>query len=391
VTPEIRAARSTAEVRDALELICRSFPISYEEAAARKSAWQATIPEDFEPERFVIAAVDGRVAGAFHLNERRMSIGGVETDVLATTDYCVDKTAVPDPAFGVNFYIEGLKLIRGWPYPIVMGCARRMLTNYYYWFGYGSCHTYSEAHVEKLNVPARAGAGLAFVERFDEAQVSAYERLRRTACAREWMYFQRKPGFWKFLGHQVRLGRFRFLEIRSDTELAGFVMTGDGAVVDAGFSASRAGDVVAAVLRQLQSSVPDGRVVLKLSARNAFFDHVGLSHVAFRTRHVPDEGCVARTLDTTRLVDLFCRVLANTRPRGETELSVGWSGRLRFTADPQGAWIPQFESASLGREGERELLNVLFMGDNNQFSLVRHAGRPWGRPTLVHVSETECM
>jgi hypothetical protein len=389
----VRQAKTNSEVAEAIELICRSFPaIEYSDAKIQKEKLKNFLPEDFDSGKFIVAVNEGKVVGAFRLSERQLNIGGEKVTVLATTDYCVDKEATEENILGFDFYVKGCEIIKKWPYPLVMGSARRALANYYDWFGQTSCSIYSECHIEKLKLPKRDFGKVAVRKQFSKKNIRKYEKFHQFSFSKDWGFFERKTGFWEWIGYQADIGRSDFYEMWMDDELCGYFIRMNCALVDYGISSSHFGLCVSAMMESLDNLTAEEGVVLKLSPRNMLFGHLGLSHIGFRSRFVPDEGILSMCLDRERLVSLFCKIVARfAEDRIFEKAGFSLTPSLRFVPSGRRGVLPDFNLSDMTKKNEQTILNSIFLGINNRFSLTRDIPFRIIPETQFSLCDVECI
>ena len=223
MTSIIRLAKNKREVSEAIELICRSFPARYNELKFKQLAWLDTIPEDFKLKNIVLALKNKTVIGVFHVSERTLKIGGLKTKILATTDFCIDKSLIKDKNFGILFFEKGLNILKLYNYPLIMGNARKKLENFYYWYGFTSCNSYSVVEIEKIDYSALDTNGI-IKENFNPRLISFYDKFRTSIFSDEWNYFLRNRNFWKFLQKFINNKKFKFIEVYKNKKIIGFAL-----------------------------------------------------------------------------------------------------------------------------------------------------------------------
>ena len=232
----IRFAKNKREINEAIELICRSFPARYKkEVKFKQLAWLNTIPKDFKLKNFILAIKNKAVVGVFHVNERTLKIGGFKIKILATTDFCIDKSIINNKNFGILFFEKGLNILRELNYPLIMGNARRKLENFYSWYGFTSCNSYSAVEIEKIDYSVLNTQGI-IKENFNPKLISFYEKLRISILSDEWNHFLRKKNFWRLLQKFINKKKFKFIEIYKNKKIIGFaIIKKNNTILDFGY------------------------------------------------------------------------------------------------------------------------------------------------------------
>ena len=390
LTFDVRQAESIEEVDRALELIYKSFPIGYFASKRLKQNLRCFLPNDFAPDRFVLAIDNNQIIGAFRLTERQLVIGNELVSVIGTTDYCIDYDYqdTEGAVIGFDFYVKGCELIRKWPYPLVLGSARRVIANYYQWFGWTSCHTYNECKIESLNIKRPKVKDVDIKEQFIEENIDIYEAHRLSSLEGEWGYFLRSDGFWKSIGHLVSLNKYRFFEIIHGQKVCGFFITQGSNVLDYGINSGGYLLYATSMLFFLQDTFHEN-IVLKISEKNRLLSVLGLSHVQLFSRFVPDEGVMAMCLDKKKLVDLFCKVAENQREHIKKN-NFKLNNRLVFSSNSNEKIKPVFNIDKITKKDEQILINSLFLGTMGPHSLL---GKECSMipPTMFRINELESI
>lgn len=393
MTMEIRIPQNQEEIEAAVELSCKYFPLSYSEAMALKTAMREYLPGDFTKDNFIIAVDKGRVVAVLRYYPRKMIIADVEFDVLGLTDYCVDKSCIEDPTFGVNFYIKCGEMLRQGKYPFALGSARKIMSNYYYRFGHISCDSYCKCTIEKLKLPPSASIqDVEFEEVFNEENIGRYESLRRESFSSEWGLVIRTDNSWQWIGYQItHLKKYRFFEITKDSKLIGyFIIQGDNCI-DYGLLASQYETYARAMISFISNNIVEDHLGLHFSPSNRLFQTLGLSNVAYTMRYVPDEGIIALGLNKKKSVDIFCRVVANARTKLKLEdKDFVLGSELSFRCRNKQV-VPAFDPQEMKRKDEQILLNSLFLGTYGPFSLLNYGGPPILPPTFFRINDLDVM
>ena len=389
---EIRRAQTEEEVKAAVELSCKYFPISYSEAKQLKDAMCEYLPEDFRSGCFIVAIDHGRIAALLRYYLRRMVIEGVDFPVVGLSDYCVDQPYLGKTLFGVRFYMECLSILRKLRYPLALGSARRIMSNYYYRFGHVSSDCYCRCKIEKLQLSRQTPKDLQFIEGFNGENIEAYESFRREAFSSEWGMIIRTREFWQWIGHQVAdLGKHRFFEIRDGSDVVGyFIITGDS-FIDYGLSTANFENYAPAMMSFLAELIPISRLVLNLSPANRVFQSLGLSNISYSMRYVPDEGIISLCLDREMLIEVFCKILENVR----TKYVLGWDefrigDNLHFVNSGNKV-SASFDPGKISRKDEQIVLNSLFSGTYGPFSLLNYSGPGAIPPTFFRINDLDAM
>ena len=304
----IRFAKNKREINDAIELICRSFPARYKkEVKFKQLAWLNTIPKDFKLKNFILAIKNKTVVGVFHVNERTLKLGGFKIKILATTDFCIDKSIINNKNFGILFFEKGLNILRELNYPLIMGSARRKLENFYSWYGFTSCNSYSAVEIEKIDYSVLNTHGI-IKENFNPKLISFYEKLRVSILSDEWNHFLRKKNFWRLLQKYINKKKFKFIEIYKNKKIIGFaIIKKNNTILDFGYINNKETLYFGTLFKYLLKR-KDYKITFNISPNNNIFNKLGLIHLGYFSRRIPNEGYVAKILNLKKFIDIFCRI-----------------------------------------------------------------------------------
>jgi hypothetical protein len=386
-----RFPKNKEEVNDAIELICRSFPASYKELKLRQSSWLKCIPKDFKFKNFILAIKDDVVVGAFHVSERFLIVGNIKTKILATTDFCIDKSVVNDPNFGARFFEEGLNILKKTNNSLIIGSARKKLENFYYWYGFASCNSYSTVEIEKIDYSVLNTNGK-IKENFNAKLISLYEKLRRNILSSEWNYFLRKKNFWNYIQkYFINKKKFKFIEIYNENKIIGFsIIKKDNEILDFGYVKNKEDLFFGTLFKYL--SKKKNKITLNISPENNIFHKLGLIHLHYSSRRIPNEGYVAKILNSKIFIDLFCKVFEKNYSSSDKKIikifKFHTSG-LRFKLVKNRKLIPLFDIEKLNKLSQIELLNILFFGINNRFSIYKLKNFKNKKENYFNILETD--
>ena len=388
---EIRIARSNEEREAALELSYKYFPISYFEAKEIKTKMRHYLPSDFELMCFIVAIENGKVLAVLRFYPRKMIIAGVEFEALGITDYCVDKTCHKNETLGVKFLIKCSEILRKTKYPLALGSARRVMSNYYFRFGFVGCDSYCKCRIEKLKLPRLSPENIIFTEVFDEGNIDTYELMRRKTFSSEWGLVIRTRDFWRWIGYQAtKLKKYRFFEITRGSKLVGYFVISDVNLIDYGLCNEEFQLHSQAMMCFLSEMIGDS-LCLNFSPSNRLFQSLGLSNLCYTMRYVPDEGIVALGLNKEKLVEIFCKVTSNVGNISKNRIGKFIiANNLRFISKNEKIH-PAFDPKEMKRQDEQVVLNSLFMGTFGAFSLQNYAGPPIIPPTFFRINDLDGM
>lgn len=388
---EIRYPVSKKEVSEAIEVACKSFPVNYFEAKSLKSAMIKFLPEEFTPKNFIIAAEGKRIVGILRFFRREIIISTVKFDILGLTDYCVDKSQVKDPIFGVRFLLKCCEMLRETDYALACGSARKSMLNYYYPFGFIGCDSYCSCSIEKLKISGSVPP-VKFEEVFHEQNIGRYEAFRLQSNSSEWGMICRNKNYWRWIGFQAKeLEKIRFFEIKEGSQLIGYFVISGNKFVDYGIMDNNVGAYIHAMIKYLLEEIPPEDLRLQISPANKLFRYLGLSNISYSMRHVPDEGIIALGLNKKKLVEVFCRILSSIyRGFGFKDDVVTFSKAASFRWT-RGELMPMFEPDNLKKKDEQVLLNSMFLGTYGPFSLLNYEGPRVLPPTYYRMNELDAV
>lgn len=200
----VRFAKNFQEIKNAIELICRSFPLSYKDLMYRQKSWLNSIPDDFQKKNFILAVDDENVViGVLHIAKRTLVIGKVKATILTTNDFCIDKSKINDSNFAPIFFEKGLKILEKLNYPFIIGIARKKLENFYYWYGFTSCNSYNRIEIEKLDYSVLQNTAV-IKKKFNLKLSNIYEKFRLEIFSNEWNFFLRNKNFWNYINSFIK-------------------------------------------------------------------------------------------------------------------------------------------------------------------------------------------
>jgi hypothetical protein len=389
-----RFPKNYKEIQDAIELICRSFPLSYKNLMYKQISWKKSIPHDFRKKNFILAINNKNlVVGAFHVAKRILVIGGVRTPILATTDFCIDKSKVNDPNFGVIFFEKGLNLLKKLNYPIIMGSARKKLENFYFWYGFTSCNSYSRIEIEKLDYSVLKN-NAEIRKNFNSKLSNLYEKLRLEIFSNEWNYFLRDKNFWNYINSFIKKKIYCFLEVYSKSKIIGFaIVKKKNQIIDFGIKKNNESLFFGTLFKYLLNN-DKSKITFHISPENLVFTKLGLSHLCYYSRRIPDEGYVAKVLNPVSMVNLFCSVFSKNFLTNNEIIKSNirfQTNSLKFDIDKNSELIPKFRIDKLTKFNEIELLNILFFGINNKFSIYKLKNFKPHKKKYFNILETESI
>src|SRR3972149_995265 len=172
---EIRTAQTQNEVEEALEMLCKFLQPSYYEHKTMKNIMRQYLTEDFTPQCMIVGVDNNRIVAVFRYYPRRMIIAGVEFEILGLSDYCIDSSYSNNTIVGVNFLMKCCEMLKETQYPLAIGSARRIMSNYYFRFGFIGCNSYCKCKIETLKLPSTPKQNIQFNETFNEINIENYE------------------------------------------------------------------------------------------------------------------------------------------------------------------------------------------------------------------------
>ncbi len=381
---EIRIAQTEDEVEAAMELVYRSFPISYYDAKTLKDAHRQYLPNEFAKERFIVALENNQIVGTYRAFPKKMIIAGIETDYLGGGHYCIDKINVKVKTLGIKLYNEATKILSKSSYPFGVGSTRRVLGNYYYWLGRIGIDTYAKCKIEKLRILNRSSLPqLKFVEKFNQNNVDKYESLRKHTYLFDWVMILRYKDDWRWIGYKVRkLKLYKFFEIYHNNDLIGYFITANNSFVDYGLENNNFEDYAKAMVCSVSNIIPIELLTFHLSPQNRLLKSLGLTNISYSMRYVPDEGISAIAYNKVNLVNLFCDVVSNLREKSRVDSNFKLGYKLSFRCEALKI-KPAFNPDKMSKEETQLLLNNLFLGTCGPFSLNNFDG-PSDLPYTFH-------
>ena len=349
-----RRAHGDAEVREARELMFRSFGPSYYEFKALKELQAAANPKDRLPHHYLLACLGSRVVGMMHYYPQQMVVGGASFPVATLAEFCVEPD-VTRRLVGLSLLRHAVPFIADGGFPLCWGAARRLMDNYYFRTGFSGIGSYSRVTLEKARHLSKVET--ATLRPFDAADIPRYDAAHKATYARTWGYIPRERGRWELIGQldQRQLAsRFTAFEVEGRT---GYLLWKDDTLHEAAFAGEGLDlpDVLALANRAAGQPVTTSLLPLDhVSMRGASTAHLTVSY-----RRVPDAGLIGKVLDRARVLALLREIF---RPRFVESnfgrmtldfdgLSIAWTppGDLRVTAPDDGT-------------KDRWLLTLLFQG-----------------------------
>lgn len=386
---EIRIAQTQDEVEEALELSYKSFPISYFEAKALKDAMRKYLPQDFTPECFIIAKNAGRIIAVFRSYQRKMIIADVGFEILGLADYCIDSSYSNGNILGAKILIKCCEMLRESRYPLAIGSARKIMSNYYYRFGFIGCSSYCKCKIESLKLSFSPKNNIQISETFNERNIPQYEALRRETFSSEWGFIIRTIDFWRWIGHQIlHFKKYRFFEIQKDSKLAGYFIISGNDFIDYGIESAEFETYIYEMISFLLTIINKDSLVINLSPKNKIFRSFGLSNLSYTMRFVPDEGVIALGLNKEKLVALFSSIVTNSLNELYNSSSFTIGNSLKFICN-NGKVMSAFDPKQMRRKDEQVLLNCFFQGTYGPFSLMNFKGPPVIPPTFFRINDLD--
>ncbi|OGL46122.1 MAG: hypothetical protein A2W05_09710 [Candidatus Schekmanbacteria bacterium RBG_16_38_10] len=386
---EIRTAQTQNEVEEALEMLCKFFPPSYYEHKTMKNIMRQYLTEDFTPQCMIVGVDNNRIVAVFRYYPRRMIIAGVEFEILGLSDYCIDSSYSNNTIVGVNFLMKCCEMLKETQYPLAIGSARRIMSNYYYRFGFIGCNSYCKCKIETLKLPSTPKQNIQFNETFNEINIENYERLRRETFSSEWGLIIRTTDFWRWIGHQIsHFKKYRFFEIQRDSKLVGYFIISGNDFIDYGIESAEFETHIYELFSFLWTIINKDNLVINLSPNNKIFRSFGLSNLSYTMRFVPDEGVIAIGLNKEKLVALFSSIVSNSCTGLYSLNSFTIGDSLNFIYS-DGKLTATFEPDKMKRKDEQILLNSLFQGTYGPLSLMNFGGPHVIPPTFFRINDLD--
>jgi len=390
----VRFAKNFQEIKNAIELICRSFPLSYKDLMYRQKSWLNSIPDDFQKKNFILAVDDENVViGVLHIAKRTLVIGKVKATILTTNDFCIDKSKINDRNFAPIFFEKGLKILEKLNYPFIMGNARKKLENFYYWYGFTSCNSYNRIEIEKLDYSVLQNNAV-IKKKFNLKLSNIYEKFRLEIFSNEWNFFLRNKNFWNYINLFIKKKKYYFLEVYIKNKIIGFaIIKKKNQIIDFGIKKNNESIFFGSLFNYLLNN-DDSKITLYISSESPVLKKLGLSHLSYFSRRVPDEGYVAKVLNPISMVNLFCRVFSKnffSNNKIVKKFIRFQTKGLEFKIDKNKKLIPKFRVDELTKFNKIELLNVLFFGVNNKLSIYKLKNYKNNKIKYFNISEIEAI
>jgi len=386
---EIRFAQTEDEVEEAMEIINKTF-LSYYETKTLNDAYRQCSPAKFTPERFIIALNNKTVVGSYRTIPKKMLLAGIEIDFLGGGEYCIDKSNLGNSTLGIRLYSEATKILSESSYPFGLGSTRRIMGNYFHYFGRIGIDTYAKCKLEKLRITKDPSLPkLEFYEKFHKENLDKYESLRRTAFGEDWGLILRTHNDWEWLGYRIeKLRRYRFFEIFHNDVLVGYFVIVNDRFVEYGLNDINFEKYAKTMVYYLPNLIPIDRLIFCLSPNNRLFQSLGLSNISYTMRYVPDEGISAIGYNKKTLVGFYCEVLTKNRNLSSLSTKFNLGATLAFKYEREQV-VPEFEPEKMTKEDTQLLLNSLFLGTYGPFSLLKGSGPFVLPPTFFRINEID--
>ncbi len=372
---KIEWGKTEDDVREAIDISCRSFPLSFYDAKERINIRRQLFADEYKPENFIICREGKKITAALRVYPRTMRVGNSEFQVLGLADYCVDRENNRNPLLGIKFYKECVRMMSDLSYPIAMGSGRRVMGNYYYRFGHVGCDTYCRVKLEKLDQACVAKDHMIVLrEFFDRDKIDSYEKFRRDSFSTEWSLVLRKSNFWYWIESRIYNKEFSFFEILDDDKCIGYCILQHDAIIDYGMEKSMFSSAIGSFISEVIKKTSAPNLSFHLSPKNRLFRSIGLSNVSYTMRYVPDEGIVALGLNRKLLVELFCDIASNCLKESNTKLKeVNFNTDLQFIVENESI-NPLFDPTKINVSNTQLLLNFIFQGTSGPFSMINFSG-----------------
>lgn len=376
---EIRFARSTDEVLHGLDLYCESFPGGYDKNHFITKNRSQILADDHLPSRAIVAVRSGRVVGFFRYCVRKIRLGGLDFDVIGVVDYCIRKSEITEPLFGIKFLGSCLSILRTLKFPFAIGSGRRIMASYYSRFGFVTASSYAKCWIEKIPPRSISMAGVRCEVQCSESRIADYENIRLASTKNDWGVIYRSNAQWRWIIFQAsQMKQFDIVEMFVNNAFIGYFIVGKEGILDFGFQPESYAICCAAMVFELQKRNRElgDAMVLPVSFGHPVISHLKGLHFRFEHRCIPDEGIMTVALNPAILLDTVAAICG-------APLEQALGGIL----GPQRSLLPPEE---LTPSELRILVNAMFMGTASPFFV---GNGQWNMlpPTLHRANDLDAL
>ena len=136
----------------------------------------------------------------------------------------------------------------------------------------------------------------------------------------------------------------------------------------------------------------DYKITFNISPENNIFHKLGLIHLSYFSRRIPNEGYIAKILNFKKFINIFCKIFEKNYLKKNyiNEKIVEFNtDNLKFKLNKNRKMKPLFEANKLTKQNQIELLNILFFGINSKFSIYKLRNLKIKKENYFNVLDTE--